>query len=114
MTSKETCKKLREIDETLEKLYSSIDSLEHSDKIAAIDKAIEDIEEHRKLLNSDNSSWRLLELFPQFVNEVKEAKSALESEGTGDYRALIDGAITRIKGIRKSECPDDTPDLYEI
>ena len=116
MTSIKICKKLREVSEMVKELYTSINSLEHSDKIAAIDKVIEGINEYRKRLNSDNSSWRLLELFPQVADCLKEAKSTLESEGTGGYRASvsIDHAITLIDGIRVYECPNDIDDIHVI
>ncbi len=65
-----------------------IDSPECSDKIAEIDKTIEVIKELVKPLNSDNSG-KLLELFPQVVDCLAEAKSALGSKETGDYKTLI-------------------------
>ena len=69
-------------------LDKSIDSPECSDKIVEIDKTIEVIKELVKPLNSDNSG-KLLELFPQVVDCLEEAKSALESEETGDYKELL-------------------------
>lgn len=73
---------------TVDELDKSIDSPECSDKIAEIDETIEVIEELVKPLNSDNSG-KLLELFPQVVDCLEEAKSALESAETGDYKKLI-------------------------
>ena len=69
-------------------LDKSIDSSEGSDKIAEIDKTIEVIKELVKPLNSGNSG-KLLGLFPQVVDCLEDAKSALESEETGDYKKLI-------------------------
>ncbi len=69
-------------------LDKSIDSPERSDKIAEINETIEAIKELVKPLNSDNSG-KLLELFPQVVDCLEEAKSALESKETGDYKKLI-------------------------
>ncbi|MDE0398757.1 MAG: hypothetical protein OXL96_13265 [Candidatus Poribacteria bacterium] len=69
-------------------LDKSIDSPEGLDKIAEIDETIAVIKELVKPLNSDNSG-KLLELFPQIVDCLEEAKSALESEETGDYKKLI-------------------------
>ena len=69
-------------------LDKSSDLPECLDKIAEIDETIEVIKELVKPLNSDNSG-KLLELFPQVVDCLEEAKSALESEETGDYKNII-------------------------
>ena len=87
----------------VEALDELIDSPECWDKIAAIDKTIEVVKEHMKPLNSDNSSLKLLELFPQVIDRLKEAKSALESEVTGDYKTKIWNAKELIDHIRISE-----------
>jgi len=69
-------------------LDKSIDSPECSDKSAEIDKTIEVIKDLVKPLNSGNSG-KLLELFPQVVDRLKDAESVLESEETGGYKKLI-------------------------
>ena len=69
-------------------LDKSIDLSECSDKIAEIDKTIAVIKELVKPLNSNNSG-KLLELFPQVVDCLAEAKSALGSKEIGDYKTLI-------------------------
>lgn len=81
----EISEKVRRAVDELDKL---IDLPECSDKIAEIDETIIAIKELVKPLNSDNSG-KLLELFSQVVDRLKDAKSALESEETGGYKKLI-------------------------
>ncbi|MDE0427474.1 MAG: hypothetical protein OXN25_21680 [Candidatus Poribacteria bacterium] len=73
----------------VDELDKSIDSPECSDKIAEIDKTIKIINEHAKSFKSDNSTFWMKELFQKVVDYLKEAKSALEPEETGDYKKLI-------------------------
>ena len=90
--SEKVCRAVDELDK-------SIDSSECSDKIAEIEKTIKVIKEYIKPLNSDNSG-KLLELFPQVVDCLKEAKSALESEEIGDYKTSIWNALEFIHHIQ--------------
>lgn len=88
--------KIRRVVDELDK---SIDSSECSDKISEIEKTIKVMKEHIKPLNSDNSG-KLLELFPQVIDCLKEAKSALESGETGDYKTSIWSALELIHHIQ--------------
>ncbi|MYB96614.1 hypothetical protein F4054_18775 [Candidatus Poribacteria bacterium] len=68
-------------------LDKSIDLPECSDKIAEIDETIAVIKELVKPLNSHNSG-KLLELFPQVIDCLAEAKSALGSKETSVLSTL--------------------------
>ena len=84
---------------TVEQLDKSLDSPECSDKIAEIDKAIEDVREHIEPINSSNSG-KLSMVFRQVIDPLKEAKSALKSKGTGGYKTSIWNALELIHHIQ--------------
>lgn len=73
----------------VDELDKSIDSPECLDKIAEIDKTIKVINEQAKSFKSDHSTFWMKESFQKVVDYLKEAKSVLEPEETGDYKKLI-------------------------